>query len=30
MKNGIEVDDKTMKAFAEIAKKHGIEDKVGL
>ncbi len=28
MKNGIEVDDKTMEAFAVIAKKHGIEDKI--
>ena len=30
MKNGIEVDDKTLAAFAQIAKKHGIESKVAL
>lgn len=28
LKNGIEVDDKTMQAFAAIAKKHGIESKI--
>ena len=28
MANGIEVDDKTWKQFGEIAKKHGIEDKI--
>ena len=29
-KNGIEVDDKTWKQFHDIAKKHGIEGKIGL